>query len=75
MSGKGNCFDNAMAESFFGSLKSERVHFANYQTREEAKLDIVDYIEMFYNSRRLHSYLGYISPREFEAMRDLAKAS
>ncbi|MBE0449188.1 MAG: IS3 family transposase, partial [Actinobacteria bacterium] len=50
MSGKGNCFDNAPSESFFGSLKTERVYFANYQTREEARLDIVDYIEMFYNS-------------------------
>jgi putative transposase len=75
MSGKGNCFDNAVAESFFGSLKTERVHFVNYQTREEAKLDIVDYIEMFYNSRRLHSYLGYMSPREFEAMWYLVKTS
>ena len=75
MSGKGNCYDNAVAESFFGSLKTERVHFANYQTRKEAKLDIVDYIEMFYNSRRSHSYLGYVSPRQFEAMWHLAKAS
>jgi len=75
MSGKGNCFDNAVSESFFGSLKTERVYFANYQTRKEARLDIVDYIEMFYNSRRLHSYLGYVSPRQFEAAWSLAKAS
>jgi putative transposase len=75
MSRKGNCFDNAPAESFFGSLKTERVHFAHYRTREEAKLDIVDYIEMFYNSRRFHSYLGYVSPRQFEAMWCSAKAS
>lgn len=75
MSGKGNCFDNAVSESFFGSLKTERVYFANYQTREEAKLDIVDYIEMFYNSRRFHSYLGYVSPRQFETMWFNAKAA
>ena len=75
MSRKGDCFDNAVAESFFGSLKTERVHFANYQTREEAKLDIVDYIEMFYNSRRFHPYLGYVSPRQFEAAWFSAKAS
>lgn len=75
MSGKGNCFDNAVAESFFSSLKLECVYFTNYQTQEEAKLDIIDYIEMFYNSSRLHSYLGYISPREFERSWHLAKAS
>ena len=68
MSRKGNCWDNAVAESFFGSLKTERVFFANYKTREEARMDITDYIEMFYNSRRLHSHLGYMSPREFEKM-------
>lgn len=75
MSGKGNCFDNAVAESFFASLKLECVYFANYQTREEAKIDIIDYIEMFYNSSRLHSYLGYTSPRQFELSWRLAKAS
>lgn len=75
MSGTGNCFDNAVAESFFASLKLECVYFANYQTRKEAKLDIVDYIEMFYNSHRLHSYLGYMSPRQFEEQWNLAKAS
>jgi len=64
-----------VSESFFGSLKTERVYFANYQTREEARLDIVDYIEMFYNSRRLHSYLGYTSPRQFETAWLLAKAA
>lgn len=75
MSGIGNCFDNAVAESFFGSLKVERVHFANYITREEAKQDIIDYIEMFYNSQRFHSYLGYMSPRQFEQSWMLSKAS
>lgn len=75
MSRKGNCWDNSVAESFFGSLKTERVFFANYKTREEAKRDIVDYIEMFYNSRRRHSYLGNVSPREFEEMQLLKKAA
>jgi len=66
MSRKGNCWDNAVAESFFGSLKTERVYFTKYNTREEARRDVVDYIEMFYNSKRRHSYLDYLSPREFE---------
>lgn len=66
MSRKGNCWDNAVAESFFGSLKTERVFFANYMTREAAKRDIVDYIEMFYNSNRRHSYLGYLCPKDYE---------
>jgi transposase InsO family protein len=75
MSRKGNCWDNAVAESFFGSLKTERVFFSNYMTREEAKRDIVDYIEMFYNSNRRHSYLGYLSPKEFEELWLLKKAA
>lgn len=66
MSRKGNCWDNAVMERFFHSLKSEQVYFMNYQTPEEAKKDIVDYIEMFYNSNRSHSYLGYLSPNEYE---------
>ena len=68
MSRKGNCWDNAVAESFFGSLKTERVFFSSYATREEARRDIVDYIEMFYNSNRRHSYLGYVSPKKFEEL-------
>ena len=75
MSRKGNCWDNAVAESFFGSLKTERVFFANYKTRDGAKRDIVDYIEMFYNSRRRHSYLGYVSPKQFEEQRFLKKVA
>jgi transposase InsO family protein len=67
MSRKGDCWDNAVAESFFGSLKQERVQWRSYQTRYEAQQDVLDYITMFYNSRRLHSYLGYTSPNEFEA--------
>lgn len=75
MSRKGDCWDNAVAESFFGSLKTERVFFTAYQTREEARRDIVDYIEMFYNSKRRHSYLGYMSPMEFERMKMFRKAA
>ncbi len=62
---KGNCWDNAVAESFFGSPKKERVYSASYRTSREAKLDIVDYIEMFYNCYRRHSNLGNLSPRAF----------
>ena len=73
MSGKGDCWDNAVAESFFGRLKTERVFLTDYVTREEARRDVIDYIEMFYNSRRRHSYLGYVSPRDFEAMHQQKK--
>jgi len=66
MSRKANCWDNAVAESFFGTLKSELVHHEKYKTREEARLSIFDYIETFYNKRRLHSHLNYISPDDFE---------
>ena len=75
MSRKGDCWDNAVAERFFASLKTERVFPKNYRTREEARRDIIDYIEMFYNSKRLHSYLGYVSPREFENNQFLKKAA
>ena len=67
MSRKGDCWDNAVAESFFGSLKQERVHWRNYQSRLEAQQDVLNYISMFYNSQRLHSYLGYMSPNQYEA--------
>ena len=66
MSRKGDCWDNAVVESFFGSLKQERVHWRNYQTRHEAQQDILNYISMFYNPHRLHSYLGYKSPNQYE---------
>ena len=66
MSRKGNCWDNAVAESFFGSLKQERVQWRNYQTRYEAQQDVMQYITMWYNRRRLHSYLGNMSPNQFE---------
>ena len=74
MSRKGNCWDNAVMERFFRSLKSERVDHKVYSTREEARVDIIDYIVMFYNSTRLHSYLNYQSPIEFEKA-DVAKAA
>jgi transposase InsO family protein len=67
MSRKGDCWDNAVAESFFGSLKQERVHWRNYQSRLEAQQDVLNYISMFYSSQRLHSYLGYMSPNQYEA--------
>lgn len=66
MSRKGNCWDNAVMERFFGSLKSERIQNKKYQTREQAKADVIDYIEMFYNAERLHSTLGYLAPNQFE---------
>lgn len=66
MSRKGNCYDNAVAESFFASLKNERVHFKDYRTRQEAKSDIFQYIEIFYNRQRLHQTLGYISPECYD---------
>jgi transposase InsO family protein len=66
MSRKGDCWDNSVVESFFGSLKQERVQWRSYQTRYEAQQDILNYITMFYNSHRLHSYLGYISPNDYE---------
>jgi len=66
MSRKGDCWDNAVAESFFHTLKVELIHGRNYKTRQEAKKDIFEYIEVFYNRQRRHSYLGYLSPVEFE---------
>ena len=62
MSRKGNCWDNATSESFFNSLKNERVHGSRYETRDEARSDLFDYIEVFYNRRRRHSTLGGQSP-------------
>lgn len=72
MSRKGNCWDNACVESFFGTLKKELIHHRRYRTREEARQDIFEYIEVFYNRMRRHSTLGYHSPAEFEAMTAVA---
>jgi len=66
MSRRGNCYDNAVAESFFKTLKKECVRKYIFKTREEAKRKIFEYIEMFYNSKRRHSYLNYLSPNNFE---------
>ena len=66
MSRKGDCWDNSVVESFFGTLKQELVQWRNYQTRHDAQQDILEYISMFYNSERLHSYLGYMSPNDYE---------
>ena len=66
MSGTGNCYDNAVAESFFATLKRERVHRCHYRTRAQAKTDIFQYIEVFYNRQRRHTTLGYQSPDHFE---------
>ncbi len=66
MSRRGNCWDNAVAESFFSSLKKERVRRGVYKTRDEARADLFDYIEMFYNPKRRHSHLGGVSPEAFE---------
>lgn len=75
MSRKGDCWDNAVCESFFGTLKGECVYHKRYHARIEAKSDIIDYIEMFYNSKRLHSYLGYVSPRQFEENNRMKKVA
>ena len=69
MSRRGNCYDNAVVESFNGTLKQELVHDARWRTYTEARAAIHDYLEVFYNRRRLHSSLGYLSPAEFEAQR------
>jgi len=66
MSSSGNCYDNAVIESFFGVLKRERVNRVRYRTRDEARADLFEYIEVFYNRKRRHGYLGNISPAEFE---------
>ena len=66
MSRSGNCWDNAAMESFFSSLKTERVARKTYRTRDQARADVFDYIERFYNPTRRHSTLGYLSPMDFE---------
>jgi transposase InsO family protein len=68
MSRKGNCYDNAAVESFFGTLKTELVYQRQYATRAEARADIFEYLEVFYNRIRCHSALGYKSPVRFEAL-------
>ncbi|HEY0939529.1 MAG TPA: IS3 family transposase [Steroidobacter sp.] len=72
MSRSGNCWDNSAMESFFKSLKTERIDRKVYRSRAEAKADVFDYIERFYNARRRHSTLGYLSPVQFEQQMQLA---
>jgi putative transposase len=72
MSRSGNVWDNAAMESFFSSLKTERTARRLYRTRDEAKADVLDYIERFYNPKRRHSRIGYMSPMEFESQAGLA---
>ena len=67
MSGKGECWDNAVAESFFHSLKTEHVYLNKFKTREAAKQSVFEFIEVFYNRERLHSTLGFCSPVEYES--------
>ena len=67
MSRTGNCYDNAVMESFWGTLKTELVYQEKYKTREQARQSIFEYIEVFYNRKRRHSSLGYVSPEAFEA--------
>jgi len=72
MSGRGNCYDNAAAESFFHSLKTEWVHHHKYVTRQEAKSSLFEYIEMFYNRKRRHSYVNQMAPMQFEELMNAA---
>jgi len=71
MSRKGNCWDNACAESFFSTLKIEEVYRRSYKTRQEARLSVFEYIEIFYNRFRKHSFLDYTSPEKYESVTSL----
>ena len=68
MSAKGNCYDNALAESFFSSLKNEIIHHRDYKTRDEARGEIFEYIELFYNRKRIHQSLNYQTPMNYESV-------
>ena len=67
ISRKGNCWDNACAESFFHTLKTELVYHCLYEDRDQARKSVLEYIEMFHNCKRLHSHLDYQAPSEFES--------
>ena len=71
MSRKGNCWDNACVESFFGSLKNEWVKGKIYETHEDGEKDIFKYVEVFYNRKRRHASLGYVSPAVYEEMHEM----
>ena len=72
MSRRGNCYDNAVTESFFGTLKTELVHHERYATREAARQSLFEYLEVFYNRQRRHSTLGYVSPAQYEQQLELS---
>ena len=69
MSSTGNCYDNAITESFFATLKTELIYDERYRTRNEARRSIFKYIEMFYNRNRIHSALGGLSPEKYENLK------
>jgi putative transposase len=75
MSRKGNCWDNAVAESFFATLEKELIEEADWHTRAEAKRSIFDFIEIWYNRQRRHSSLDYRTPAEFEHLAAIRKAA
>ncbi len=75
MSRKGDCWDNAVVESFFSTLKSELVEDAEWVTREEARLALFEWIEVWYNRQRRHSSLGYMSPMQYEQVMQQAAAA
>ena len=75
MSRKGDCWDNACAETFFKTLRAELIRWRIYRSREEARRAIFEYVEVFYNRKRLHSYLGYLTPTEYEQLGELRAAS
>ena len=68
MGSRGDCFDNAVAESFFATLKKELIHRRSWATRRELTSEVFEFVEAFYNTTRRHSTLGYLSPAQFEAM-------
>jgi len=72
MSRRGNCYDNAITETFFHTLKTEHIYFERFDTRKEAELSVFEYIEVFYNRQRKHSSLGYMSPVEFEQLNNFS---
>lgn len=75
MSRKGNCYDNACIESFHSLIKKELIYCTRFQTKEQARQEIFEYIEFFYNRKRIHSSLGYLSPVQFSKRFDNSKAS
>jgi len=70
MSRRGDCWDNACAETFFKTLRAELIRGKIYRSREEAREEIFKYVQVFYNRKRLHSYLGYLKPTEYEELKE-----